>query len=331
LRRGARTGKSQEEKNAPHGKIADADAVSAEISNLSERFNNEPAPDSYHDRANFSESYQASGLDSCSASGICFDADLTQRSKATTPFQGQAAAHISPRNLANEEMFSSHEERQRFQAVLVIQMELCTGPTLRSWLDSRLRKRLWEHGGEHPWFVRGSKGDALELVFAKHLMKGIREIHATDMVHRDVKPQNLFVTHDEVLKIGDFGLSRSANDKVDGLQVGTPAYCAPEGGARAGAPADVFSAALVILELLCPPFGTTMERAKVLSDFRERRVVPEHVCNALPEHAELLRRMASFSPEERPTAEDVHADLKRLGTGRVLASIHEGTLEPHDS
>merc|ERR1712151_665126 len=228
-------------------------------------------------------------------------------------------------------MSQPNGEAARFQAVLMIQMELCTGPTLRSWLDSDARKQLWTRGSDSRCFMRGSKGDALELVFAKHLMKGIREIHATDMVHRDVKPQNLFVTHDEVLKIGDFGLSRSANAKVDGLQVGTPAYCAPEGGARAGASADVFSAALVILELLCPPFGTTMERAKVLSDLRERRVVPEHVRNALPEHAELVRRMASFSPEERPTAEDVHADLKRLGTGRVLASIHEGNLEPHES
>merc|ERR1719401_3055886 len=122
----------------------------------------------------------------------------------------------------------------------MIQMELCTGDNLRSWLDGSHRAR------EPLGFMQGRKGEALELAFAKHLMKGIREIHGADMVHRDLKPQNLFVTHDQVLKIGDFGLARHAGDghARERGTVGTPAYAAPEGGACAAQPADIFSAAL---------------------------------------------------------------------------------------
>jgi len=212
---------------------------------------------------------------------------------------------------------------ERFRAVLMIQMELCTGLTLRSWLDEPRRMRVLPDA--LPAFVEGQKGEALELVFAKHLAKGIKAIHAVDMVHRDLKPDNLFVTQNDVLKIGDFGLSRRVCDRHDGERgkVGTPAYWAPEAGAHAGAPADIYSAALVTLELLCPPFRTSMERAQILQSLRERGKVPAHVQNHLPEHATLLKSMARACPDQRPTADEVYAELKRLGDHGPLFAIQE--------
>jgi len=203
---------------------------------------------------------------------------------------------------------SSGKGGQRFETVLVIQMELCSGSSLRSWLSSGQRS------GVPLDFVIGRKGEALELAFAKQLMKGIREIHNADMVHRDLKPQNVFVTNEQVLKIGDFGLAKHACDqrKSEG-DIGTPAYAAPEGGAQAKAPADVFSAALVVLELLCPPFPTAMEHAQVLEALRAHATLPEHITEGVPMHAALLRRMAQRSPGDRPTAEEAYLELKRLG------------------
>jgi len=235
------------------------------------------------------------------------------------------------RGLSEEmgKLAAAKENPRRYKTVLMIQMELCEGPTLRKWLDAPCRRAAQSAHSNR--FVRGRKGEALELVFAKQLMKGIREIHAADMVHRDVKPQNLFVTHDDVLKIGDFGLSRCAADRQEGGEkgvVGTPGYCAPEGGSGAAAPADIFSAALVILELLCPPLGTDMERVRVLEDLRERQLLPAHVEEELPEHATLLKHMARHTPQDRPSAEEVHAVLKRLGTGGPLSPILEAAAEP---
>lgn len=62
---------------------------------------------------------------------------------------------------------------------------------------------------------------------------------------------------------------------VKGLVIGTPGYTAPEGGALCTEKADVFSAALILLELLCPRFGTAMERYKTLENFRTRQKVRE--------------------------------------------------------
>eukprot|EP00927_Polykrikos_kofoidii_P014024 TRINITY_DN16112_c0_g1_i1.p1 TRINITY_DN16112_c0_g1~~TRINITY_DN16112_c0_g1_i1.p1 ORF type:complete len:1073 (-),score=162.04 TRINITY_DN16112_c0_g1_i1:193-3333(-) len=225
--------------------------------------------------------------------------------EATAPTN--VAEVVSHRSFNGDTMATDPVGPRRFQTVLLIQMELCAGPTLRSWMDARP-----SHDGVFT-FVIGSKGEALELTFAKHLMKGIREIHAAGMVHRDVKPQNLFVTTDEVLKVGDFGLACRVTDDDEKGKVGTPAYCAPEGGARAASPADIFSASLVILELLCPTFSTGMERACVFEAFRERTELPQHIETRLPNHAALLRRMAHRDPAKRPTAAEVHAELKGLG------------------
>lgn len=63
---------------------------------------------------------------------------------------------------------------------------------------------------------------------------------------------------------------------VKGLMIGTPGYTAPEGGALCTEKADVFSAALILLELLCPRFGTAMEKYKTLENFRTRQKVSKN-------------------------------------------------------
>jgi len=206
--------------------------------------------------------------------------------------------------------------------VLLMQMELCDGTTLRSWVDSESR-------GRAPLgFTWGSSAEELplELQFAEHLAKACREIHRAGLVHRDLKPSNIFVVRGKALKVGDFGLARPASEPQGRFEeqgvVGTPAYCAPEGGAHATAASDVFSMALVILEMLCPPMRTKMESAQVFEAFRERRELPRHIEENLPGHADLLRRMGSPNPEDRPSAAQAYATLKQLrSAGLALRNL----------
>ena len=70
--------------------------------------------------------------------------------------------------------------------------------------------------------------DAFKII--KDAAKGLLAIHEKDLVHRDIKPHNLYITKDLVVKVGDFGLVRY-QETIQDLSnkiAGTPAYMAPE-------------------------------------------------------------------------------------------------------
>ena len=73
------------------------------------------------------------------------------------------------------------------------------------------------------------------------------------LVHRDLKPQNIFLTTESMVKIGDFGLARPNNLKLDKKdQLFTPVYASPEQFSKASTldtQSDIYSLGVVLLEL----------------------------------------------------------------------------------
>jgi predicted Ser/Thr protein kinase len=84
--------------------------------------------------------------------------------------------------------------------------------------------------------------------------EGLQVAHSRGVIHRDMKPSNLFVQPDGALKILDFGVARLAtsNLTLSGLLIGTPEYLSPEQaqGRRVDARSDLFSAAAVFYFML---------------------------------------------------------------------------------
>jgi serine/threonine protein kinase len=91
---------------------------------------------------------------------------------------------------------------------------------------------------------------------AEQSAAGVATAAACDIVHRDIKPQNLLLSIDNTVKLTDFGLARSHESKditATGFFVGTPFYVAPEqveNSRKADVRADLYSLACVFFELL---------------------------------------------------------------------------------
>ena len=106
----------------------------------------------------------------------------------------------------------------------------------------------------------------------RQVIKGLKYLHDNDIVHGDIKPQNLLVDKDYVIKIADFGISKMI-DTNDGEKeklletAGTPAFMSPElcaGLAYDGYLADVYAVGATIFMLRCghPPFVANKVRAR---------------------------------------------------------------------
>ncbi|KAK6191711.1 hypothetical protein SNE40_003325 [Patella caerulea] len=83
------------------------------------------------------------------------------------------------------------------------------------------------------------------------LLMAVKHLHDNDLIHMDIKPENIFVSFDGICKLGDFGLVLDVS-KVDlsEAQEGDPKYLAPElMQGKFGKPADVFSLGMTMLEL----------------------------------------------------------------------------------
>jgi serine/threonine protein kinase len=109
------------------------------------------------------------------------------------------------------------------------------------------------------------------VLMTLQILRGLEHAHDNGVVHRDVKPENIFITRDhdgrEVLKLVDFGIAKLAggggggNDTrmtKAGLIFGTPAYMSPEQamGLEADARSDLYAVGVILYEMLTgsPPF-----------------------------------------------------------------------------
>lgn len=94
------------------------------------------------------------------------------------------------------------------------------------------------------------------LDLAKQIAIGMSKIHECNILHKDLKPQNIMLTKKGIVKIMDFGISETFSSSVSRLQStsrsGTPRYMAPEQilGVDVGKEADIWSYGIIIYELL---------------------------------------------------------------------------------
>ena len=164
---------------------------------------------------------------------------------------------------------------------------------------------------------RGTIAPEVALSIARQAAVGLRAAAERGIVHRDVKPSNLFWTKDGTLKVTDFGLAKQllADSKLtsDGQFFGTPNYISPEqaGGGRADARSDIYSLGATLYEMVAgrPPFVGDSPLTVVMQHLRDP-VPPVRQSNpAVPiAIATLIHRMLSKSPSARPQDYD---DLMR--------------------
>ncbi|MFC9294158.1 serine/threonine-protein kinase [Streptomyces sp. NPDC057010] len=162
---------------------------------------------------------------------------------------------------------------------------------------------------------------------ARELSAALVAVRAAGVVHRDIKPANVLLAPERPFLI-DFGIARAARDPRrtrTGTVIGTPGYLAPEQatGTVAGAPADVFSLAAVLVYAATgrSPFlahGEELELPALLY----RIVHDEPLLDGVPEPLlPLVRECLAKDPDRRPTAEEALARLGAAEEGEWAGAV----------
>jgi serine/threonine protein kinase/Tol biopolymer transport system component len=168
--------------------------------------------------------------------------------------------------------------------------------------------------------ARGALSVAEALDVATQVARGLAKAHQQGIVHRDVKPANLFLTGDGVVKVLDFGIAKLAGEAGptrEGAFLGTPVYMAPEQmrGEEVDARADVWSLGVVLYKMLAgrPPFRGGSDEAVLHAVLHEEPEPLSHLRPEVPAEIErIVSRMLARNLEERyADAGEVLNDLRR--------------------
>ena len=185
-------------------------------------------------------------------------------------------------------------------------------------------------GGDLSQFIKrhGRVDESAAKRFMLQLARGLRAMRKAQLVHRDLKPQNLLLTSDDLnaeLKIADFGFARYIRES-EGMAdtvCGSPLYMAPEvlNYQKYDAKADLWSVGAILFEMLvgAVPF-TGQNQVQLLRNIQKTEFkIPMHIAQELsPECITLLRGLLHRDAKDRISFEEFfnHPFLKTdVGVG----------------
>ncbi|CAD8140221.1 unnamed protein product [Paramecium octaurelia] len=195
--------------------------------------------------------------------------------------------------------FNPNLKDEQFQLfTLYIEMELCDY-TLKDFIDKVDRKKDYL---------------LIKSIFIQ-ILEGIIYMHNNQYIHRDLKPQNIFINSKNEVKIGDLGLCNSLIIKIDDEltsnsgeytnNVGTPMYMAPEvKDDLYGQAADIYSLGIILFEMMWK-IKTHYEKTRLIAALTKDSILPIDLFKDHTVEAELILKMINKNPQKRPSAQQV--------------------------
>ncbi len=168
---------------------------------------------------------------------------------------------------------------------------------------------------------------------AAQVARGLARAHEADIVHRDIKPGNLFITEHDEIKILDFGLAKMADQAgltASGALIGTPAYMAPEQvrGEAVDARTDIWAFGVVLFEMLAGrrPFRTGSGVGSLFATLEaEPDPLTQHRPDAPPALVGLVERCLEKDPRARPSSmEEILSELEGPSSASQTVTLDSG-------
>ena len=182
-----------------------------------------------------------------------------------------------------------------------------------------------------------------QVVAVMHgILQGLNYAHRHNIVHRDMKPENVLISDDGEVKVADFGIARLTDDSGDGstatktgTTVGTPQYMSPEqvASSKVDGRSDLYSTGIMLYEAICgrPPFTAGEGDGPFTLMAKHVQAPPPppaiHRPDVDPELEDVILKSLEKDPEQRYQTGD-EFDRALLRVGNRLCPGWEHALEP---
>jgi serine/threonine-protein kinase len=180
------------------------------------------------------------------------------------------------------------------------------------------------------------RDEELDLNRIKHILSQVAAAlayaHARNIVHRDIKPDNIMVEGNNQVKVTDFGIARvlrsgATLNTATGMRIGTPLYMAPEQieGREVDARADIYSVGAILYQMVTgrPPFEGPDPITTIVKQLRDAPQPPAEVAASLPPDWEdlILRLLAKDAGDRVQTAQALKEAVEALSTEPVAPGL----------
>lgn len=245
--------------------------------------------------------------------------EYSEDTKFVTKFRGeaQAVACMSHPNIVS--IYDVGEENGMYYIV----MELIDGITLKKYIEEKGKLT-----------VKEAVGISLQIA------NGLDAAHRNNIIHRDIKPQNILIARDGTAKVTDFGIAKAASSNtITANAMGSVHYISPEQarGGYSDEKSDIYSLGVTMYEMLCGslPFTGESAVAIALAHIQEDATPLAAMDGTIPKGlSNIVNKCMQKKTELRyATAADLIADLKMFlqdpsGEYGVIGSLYEngGTI-----
>ena len=214
--------------------------------------------------------------------------------------EAQAAAGLAHPNIVN--VYDVGDEN----GIYYIVMELVEGITLKEYIERKGRLTIKE-----------------ATSIAIQVSAGLEVAHNNQIVHRDIKPQNIIISREGKVKVTDFGIAKATTSQTTTSNaMGSVHYASPE-QARGGYVdhrSDIYSLGIVLYEMVTGrvPFDGETAVAVAVKHLQEEMVPPSVYCKEIPHSLEqIIKKCTQKSPDRR------YQDI-----GDLLADLKQSLLDP---
>lgn len=171
--------------------------------------------------------------------------------------------------------------------------------------------------------MRGALDEAMSATIFRQITSGLEYLHNSQIVHRDLKCENILLDATNSIKIADFGFARRMTPTdLSKTYCGSMAYAAPEileGIPYTGREADVWSSGVILFIMLAAlmPFRDESIGKLTLDQHRPLRY-PDHI-RVSPSGRHLVERLLNVEPHKRPTCHHI------LTSGWIKTNANKST------